>query len=201
MQQPPTLDAVFALSSTFVDDYAKVSPIQATLTGIPGDHDGWDDYSPEGVAQLRSFLDSYRTKLAALPSTKERWALVARRVMQEFLDERIAYIDHGDNLSDLNNIESPFQHIRQVFDLMDTSNPKGFELVARRLETIDAPSPNRLVSTPPTRLRSMHCAMRSPSLVSAMPLSQRGSGSRSTMLAMHSEPSEKTWKRLIYPLQ
>ena len=40
--------------------------------------------------------------------------------MREWLDERIGYFDQKDHLLDLNNIESPVQHIRVVFDLMDT---------------------------------------------------------------------------------
>ncbi len=156
----PASDPVFALSSTFVDEYARRSPIQATLAGIPGEHDRWDDYSPAGVLEMRSFFDEYRAKLAALDPTEDRWARVARRVMREFLDERIAYYDHRDNLCDLNNIESPFQHVRQVFDLMDTSTPRGFELVARRLETIEQPLDSYRAALETGRSREIMAAKR-----------------------------------------
>ncbi len=161
MQQPaPTSDPVFALSSAFVDDYAKRSPVQATLTGIPGEHDGWDDYSPAGAEATRAFLDGYRARLAALPPTNERWALVARRVMREFLDERIAYFDHGDHLADLNNIESPFQHMRQVFDLMDSGTAKGVAAIAKRLETIGEPLDGYLRALELGRSRGLFAAKR-----------------------------------------
>ena len=129
-------DPVFAFSSAFVDSYAAHCPTQATLAGIPGEHVGWDDLSPKGAEALRAFLTAERARVAALPSANERWGKVARRVLTEWLDERIAYFAHEDHLSDLNNIESPLQHVRQVFDLMDTSTPRAWTLIAMRLETV-----------------------------------------------------------------
>ncbi|MFO0616729.1 MAG: DUF885 domain-containing protein [Polyangiaceae bacterium] len=51
----------------------------------------------------------------------------------------ISYYAHGDNLADLNNIESPFQNVRLVFDLMPTATDKDWETIATRLETMAAP--------------------------------------------------------------
>ncbi len=39
--------------------------------------------------------------------------------MADHLDERLDDFRHGEHLRDLNNIESAFQHLRMVFDLMD----------------------------------------------------------------------------------
>lgn len=134
-----TLDPVFDLSSSFVDEYAKLSPVSASMAGVPGVHDGWDDYSPAGGAKVLALVNAYVARLSALPPATDARGKLARRVMAEFLDEKVVYYRHDDNLLDLNNIESPFQHMRVVFDVMDTSTVEAWRAVAKRLETIDAP--------------------------------------------------------------
>jgi uncharacterized protein (DUF885 family) len=132
-------DPVFQLSSDLVDAYSKLSPVMASMAGVPGVFDGWDDYSPEGGERLRAFFAEERQRLDALPPASDRWARLARRVTADFLDDKLAYYEHGDDLRDLNNIESPFQHLRMVFDVMDTSTLEGWEALVRRLETLDVP--------------------------------------------------------------
>ncbi len=132
-------DPIYGLCDAFVADFAELSPVQATLCGVRGSYDGWDDYSLAGADGMRSMLQGYRDRIAALSSTADRWARVARRVALEFLDERILFITSEDHLNDLNNIESTFQHIKMVFDLMDPSTVEGASAVATRLETIAAP--------------------------------------------------------------
>ncbi len=129
-------DPVFPFASAFVDAYAARCPTQATLAGIPGDHRGWDDLSVGGADSLRALLAQHRDAVLALPAPTERWGRVARRVLREWLDERIAYFDHADHLSDLNNIESPLQHVRQVFDLMDTTTLRAWDVIVERLATV-----------------------------------------------------------------
>ncbi len=132
-------DPVFQLSSDLVDAYSKLSPVMASMAGVPGVFDGWDDYSPEGGERLRAFYAEQRERLDALPPASDRWARLARRVTADFLDDKLAYHEHGDDLRDLNNIESPFQHLRMVFDVMDTSTVEGWEALVRRLETFQVP--------------------------------------------------------------
>jgi len=136
---PEPKDPAFQLSAQLVDDFSKLCPVQASMAGVPGAWDGWDDYSAEGGIKVRALLASYRTRLDALPAATERWAKLARRVMADFLEEKDVYFAHGDNLCDLNNIESPLQHMRVVFDVMDTTGVVGWSALAKRLETIDQP--------------------------------------------------------------
>lgn len=132
-------DPIYALCDAFVDEFAKLSPVQATMCGIRGTFGGWDDYSPAGADHMLETLVGARDRIAALSPTGDRWARVARRVALEFLDERILFFTSEDHLIDLNNIESPFQHIKMVFDLMDATTLEGATAVAARLETIEAP--------------------------------------------------------------
>jgi uncharacterized protein (DUF885 family) len=129
-------DPIFDLSSDLVDAYAAACPVQATMAGVDGAFDGWDDYSPEGGERVRSLLAGFRERLAALPPQRDASGGLARRVMADFLDEKIEIYEHDEHLRDLNNIESPLQYTRIVFDLMDTSVEGGWEAVARRLETL-----------------------------------------------------------------
>ena len=134
---PAQNDPIFALSHDFVNAYAVVSPVQASMAGVPGQWDGWDDWSPEGGERVSAFLNDYRARLLALPNATDRWGRLARRVMLEFLDEKAQYYEFSENLCDLNNVESPLQHMRVVFDAMDTTGREGFQALAKRLETID----------------------------------------------------------------
>lgn len=132
-------DPVFELSDQLVSAFSALSPIAASMAGVPGVHDGWDDYTPEGGEAALSFFRDYQRRLAALPPASDPWAVVARRVMADFLSERALPYEHKDHLADLNNIESPVQHLRMVFDVMDTAEREGWEAIATRLATIDRP--------------------------------------------------------------
>jgi uncharacterized protein (DUF885 family) len=132
-------DPIYALCDAFVGDFARLSPVQATMCGVRGTFDGWDDYSLAGASAFCGMLSSYRERIAALPPATDRWARVARRVALEFLDDRILFFTSEDHLVDLNNIESTFQHIKMVFDLMDGTSLEGATAIAKRLETIAAP--------------------------------------------------------------
>jgi uncharacterized protein (DUF885 family) len=93
------------------------------------------DYSPEGEA-ARAALD--RSTLAELstvgPMTDpDRMAAdVMRERLQVALDQSTA----GERLRDLRIIGSPFQSIRQCFDLMATRTDADWEVIATRMEGV-----------------------------------------------------------------
>jgi uncharacterized protein (DUF885 family) len=128
-----TNSAIFELSDRFVGEYSRKCPVAAAMAGVPGISTEWDDYSPEGAQEV---LDLCRRTRAALPSGQvdptSRDGL-ATRVLRDFLDERVAYYESGDHLVDLNNIESPAQHIRTVFDVMGSSTEEHWSGITRRL--------------------------------------------------------------------
>jgi len=127
---------VFELSDRLFDDLVERSPIEATLIGVGGFDDRWDDFSPEGFEDRGSLLHGYLKRFSALPVPHDRWEALAVRVAREYLEEHLAAIDHGDHFRDLNTIASPLQEIREVFDHMDTSTEAGWENVAARMESI-----------------------------------------------------------------
>ncbi|AUX21016.1 hypothetical protein SOCEGT47_014940 [Sorangium cellulosum] len=133
-------DPIFALSDELVEAFAAQCPAHATLAGVPCDDGAWNDWSPSGAASWAATLASFQERLRSLPApspgAEARWGRLARRVMSDYLDERLDDFRHGEHLRDLNNIESAFQHLRMVFDLMDVRSAAGWEAVASRLATL-----------------------------------------------------------------
>jgi len=135
MQSGPS--PVFALSDSLLDEVVALRPISATFWGIPGQDHAWGDLGPEGAAAATELFSTYRRKLDVLPTSGSREDRIAARVLRDFLDIELEHLDCGDHLVGLNNIASPFQDIRMVLDVVDTSSRAGWENMAARLSTID----------------------------------------------------------------
>jgi uncharacterized protein (DUF885 family) len=130
---------IFSLSDALVDRICALRPMSATFMGVPGHDTRWDDLSPAGVAAWSSLVQETEAALAALPPPKDRWEALAAEVHADWCALERDRVLHGDHLHDLNSIASPFQLVRMVFDVMDTSTQAGWEAVAQRLETLDQP--------------------------------------------------------------
>ncbi|HEY3997900.1 MAG TPA: DUF885 domain-containing protein, partial [Candidatus Xenobia bacterium] len=133
----PVTANVFTLSDALVNELVELQPVTATMVGIPGHDDEWDDYSLEGCDRLEALLRATSERLRGLPAPSAAWETLARDVMEEFLHKELDVFRHQDHLLALNSIESPFQNIRQVFDVMDKSTPAGWEHMATRLEKME----------------------------------------------------------------
>ena len=112
-----------------------LDPILATSRGVAGHDAEMTDYSPEGQA-ARAELD--RNTLAELstirPPTAAEW--MAADVMRERLQVALDQNEAGERLRDLRIIGSPFQSIRQCFDLMATRTDADWEVIATRMEGV-----------------------------------------------------------------
>ncbi len=130
---------VFDLSDRFVDDLAARRPMLATALGLAGQDHEWDDPSPAGQEAIAGFLREQRSTLAGLPSTEDRWAALAVRILAEEIELALEPFEHGDHLRELGHIQSLFPELRETFDLMDTESVEGWRAVATRLSTIGQP--------------------------------------------------------------
>jgi uncharacterized protein (DUF885 family) len=130
---------VFELSDDLVEELVELSPIEATLVGADGFDHLWDDLSPEGIGHRETSLRRYQQAFVNLPVGQDRWEALAHRVGSEFLDDELDKISAGDPFRDLNTVASPLQHVRQVFDHMDTTTSTGWENIAVRMETLSQP--------------------------------------------------------------
>ena len=93
------------------------------------------DYSPDGQGARNAHDRETLAELARLrPSTvSDR---IAADVMRERLQVAVDQAEAGERLRDLRIIGSPFQAIRQCFDLMAVTTERDWEVVATRMERV-----------------------------------------------------------------
>ena len=125
------------ISDHYVDRFAALHPVGATMRGITGHDDRMTDYSPDGIDE-RTRVD--RTTLAELhglepSSPRDR---VAVGVMVEQLERNVALADAGEHFRTLNVLASPMQHIRACFDLVPNDTLEDWEAIAARLAQVPA---------------------------------------------------------------
>lgn len=128
--------AMFALTDALLRDIAALRPSAATFWGLPEYDHAWDDFGPQGAASAISAFQHHKQLIDAAPRANAREELAAL-FARDFIDVELERLREGDHLVDLNNIASPFQNIRMVFDVMNTSTRDGWQKIAERLATID----------------------------------------------------------------
>jgi len=128
--------AMFALTDALLRDIAALRPSAATFWGLPEYDHAWDDFGPQGAAAALAAFEHHKRLIDAAPRANAREELAAL-FASDFIDVELERLREGDHLVDLNNIASPFQNIRMVFDVMNTSSREGWEKVTERLATID----------------------------------------------------------------
>jgi uncharacterized protein (DUF885 family) len=129
---PKTPSRIDATSDRYVADYARLNPIDATMLGITDHDDQLTDYSPEGH-QARADLTANALRDIEAEEANSNAERAAKAVFLERGRIDVELHEAGLLQADVNVIESPPQHIRMVFDLMDTATAADWELIAKRL--------------------------------------------------------------------
>ena len=115
-----------------LDEYAALNPIVATASGIPGHEAELPDLSPDWLASVSALRQRTIAGLAdAVPIDANDRVTVAAATDEFTVDEHIRAT--GADESRLNNVSSPVQDVRAVFDLMATSSADDWALIATRL--------------------------------------------------------------------
>ncbi|GAB6938529.1 DUF885 domain-containing protein [Isoptericola variabilis] len=136
---PRTPSAVDAVADAYVARSAELDPLLATAIGLPGQDHRMTDLSPAGH---EARAESDRAVLRELDAAErdggplddvDRVTLAA---MRERVGLALELHDAGEPLASLNNIESPVQQLRDVFDLMPTGSVEAWENVAARLDAV-----------------------------------------------------------------
>jgi uncharacterized protein (DUF885 family) len=132
VRQLTPLDAV---AEAYLDEAARLSPLTATDQGLTGYDRDMDDLSPEGCEARAA---AARRALATAAATPAQDAIdrVTAEVFRERLTLEVERFEAGDHLANLNNLASPLQNVRDVFDLMATQTVDDWETVAVRLAKI-----------------------------------------------------------------
>lgn len=127
--------AIDAVADAYTDTLIRLNPSFATELGLPGHETEYDDFSPAGHEE---FAAAARAALAALDGLEpvDDVDAVTLDAMHERLGLQLEIHASGWDLADLNNIESPAQQIRAIFDLMPTATAEDWEQIAGRAHNV-----------------------------------------------------------------
>lgn len=123
----------FEISDRLTEKWADLAPINATLYGISGRDHLYGDLSPKVHSGLETLFRRTRDEMAPHLDDPDAAQAFAARVTIDYLDERIRELDSKQWRRDLNHIASPFQNIRDVFDVMPRVTPEDWENIVARL--------------------------------------------------------------------
>ncbi|WP_232548774.1 DUF885 domain-containing protein [Propioniciclava soli] len=113
----------------------ELSPILATHLGVPGHDHLLDDCSPDAhdaLARLNRETLATLDRLTPADAVDE----VTVAAMRDRLGLELERHEAGDHLADLNNIASPLQDLRDIFDLMPTDTSDQWAAIAARLAAL-----------------------------------------------------------------
>jgi len=127
--------AVDAVAEQYLQTYCRLNPLAATAMGVTGYDHLMTDLSPAG---LDAMADAAREVLAELDTghAADEVDEVTIAAMRERLGLEIDLHEADEWLGQLNNIASPVQELRDVFDIMPTSTPEHWENIASRLAAL-----------------------------------------------------------------
>ena len=124
-----------ALANQLVRDMAARYPSYATSIGYPGGEGEMDDYSPESLAKDQVHAKSVMSDLHALMAADEV-DTVTKDAMLQSLQGELDFYDSGLAFRDFNNIASPAQGVRDIFDLSPTATEADWENLASRMSKV-----------------------------------------------------------------
>ncbi|MHA7269336.1 DUF885 domain-containing protein [Arthrobacter sp. HLT1-20] len=127
--------AIDKLANSYTETLLELDPGFATTLGRPGRESEYRDHSPAGLAAAEQAARDALTGLATLAPADSVDA-VTRHAMNERLGLDLELHHSGWLLADLNNIASPAQEIRAIFDLMPTATVTQWEHISARLVNV-----------------------------------------------------------------
>ncbi|WP_418277559.1 DUF885 domain-containing protein [Isoptericola jiangsuensis] len=134
---PTPLDAV---ADAYVKDLAALHPIAATMMGLPGHDHELPDFSPAGHEARAEVDRALLRRLDELETAGEAPVDDVDQVTLAALRERVGLAveqhEAGDPQRSLNNIESPVQQLRDLFDVAPTGTVEAWENIAARLNAV-----------------------------------------------------------------
>lgn len=127
---------IFALSDSYVEKSARLSPMDSTYLGITDLNDQLDDFSIAGRAVEADLTRATLAELAVLEPIDEI-DRVAKSVMQERLTSSLQLHDSFESHISFNVLTSPPADIRQIFEMMPKESAADFDNIAKRLLAVD----------------------------------------------------------------
>lgn len=133
--QHRTPSAIDAVADAYVTRTAELNPLAATAMGLSGYDHLMTDLSPAGHEAQAEADRAVLRELEGLEPTDDvdRVTLAA---MRERVGLQLELFEAGEPLAALNNIASPVQELRDVFDIMPQGTVEAWENVSARLAAI-----------------------------------------------------------------
>ncbi|MBT2548492.1 DUF885 domain-containing protein [Arthrobacter sp. ISL-65] len=127
--------AIDAVADAHTETLLALDPSLATTLGIPGHDTELQDFSPAGLSR---FAAAERKTLEALEGLEpvDDVDAVTLDALRERLGLQLEIHDSGWSLAELNNIDSPAQNIRSIFDLMPTDTEEHWANIAGRMHSV-----------------------------------------------------------------
>lgn len=132
-----TVTTIDRAANAYTERLLELDPGFATELGRPGHETEYRDYAPAGLKALADAAGDTLAQLAALEPVDDV-DKVTLHAMRERLGLALEQHGSGWQLAELNNIASPSQEIRAIFDLMSTATVVDWENVSGRLANVPA---------------------------------------------------------------
>ncbi len=133
MMRPVT--KIDELANEFLDTSVANYPTYATYLGMPGNEKELDDLSPSALERDYELAKATLRKLSALEAVDDV-DLVTKDALSSSLEGEIAKHESGLVFRELNNIASPAQGVRDIFDLVPTKTEEDWENIAARMRKV-----------------------------------------------------------------
>ncbi len=133
MMRPVT--KIDELANEFLDTSVANYPTYATYLGMPGNEKELDDLSPSALERDYELAKATLRKLSALEAVDDV-DLVTKDALSSSLEGEIAKHESGLVFRELNNIASPAQGVRDIFDLVPTKTEQDWENIAARMRKV-----------------------------------------------------------------
>ncbi|MDO4898541.1 MAG: DUF885 domain-containing protein [Rothia sp. (in: high G+C Gram-positive bacteria)] len=125
------------IANAYYEKLLELDPAYATLEGRKGHETEYADYSPSGSAAGIALIRETLAQLAEVEPADEV-DRVTLDAMQERLGLELELHEAGLGTWEINNIASPIQEIRSVFDLMNRETEEDWGNIAGRLHNVGA---------------------------------------------------------------
>jgi uncharacterized protein (DUF885 family) len=110
-------------------------PSYATYLGRPGGERDMDDHSPDALKQDRDDAASAMAKLEAL-TPQDDVDEVTKDALLQSLNKEIRTYESGLYFRNMNNIASPAQDVRSIFDISPTATEQDWDNLASRMHKV-----------------------------------------------------------------
>ena len=110
-------------------------PSYATYLGRPGGERDMDDHSPDALKQDRDDAASAKANLEAL-TPQDDVDEVTKDALLQSLNKEIRTYESGLYFRNMNNIASPAQDVRSIFDISPTATEQDWDSLASRMHKV-----------------------------------------------------------------